>query len=74
MVIETSALIAIFFGEPEANRFDEAIAKAKTRLLPATCLLEARMVIVARRDQCSLNDLDLWPLSSAPSGMICQCA
>ena len=64
MVIDTSALIAIFLGEPEADRFDEAIAKAKTRLLPATCLLEARMVLVARRDERSVNDLDLWLLKA----------
>jgi uncharacterized protein with PIN domain len=38
MVIDISALIAIFLEEPEADRFDEATAKAKTRLLPATCL------------------------------------
>jgi ribonuclease VapC len=60
MVIDTSALIAIFLGEPEADRFDEAIAQAKMKLLPATCLLEARMVLVTRRDERSINDLDLW--------------
>jgi len=64
MVIDTSALIAIFLGEPEADRFDEAIAKAKTRLLPATRLLEAGMALVARRDERSVNDLDLWLLKA----------
>jgi len=64
MVIDTSALIAIFLGEPEADRFDEAIGRAKVRLLPATCLLEARMVLVARRDERSVNDLDLWLLKA----------
>ncbi len=64
MVIDTSALVAIFLGEPEADRFDEAIAKAATRLLPATCLLEARIVLVARRDERSVNDLDLWLLKA----------
>ena len=60
MVIDTSALVAIFLGEPEADLFDAAIARANLRLLPATCLLEARMVLVARRDERSTNDLDLW--------------
>ena len=64
MVIDTSALIAIFLGEPEADRFDAAIAAAKIRLLPATCLLEARIVLVARRDERSVNDLDLWMLKA----------
>jgi ribonuclease VapC len=60
MVVDTSALVAIFLGEPEADRFDEAIAKASSRLLPATCLLEARIVLIARRDERAVNDLDLW--------------
>ena len=62
MVIDTSAVIAIFLGELEADRFDEAIATAKIRLLPATCLLEARMDLVARRDERSVNDL--WLLKA----------
>lgn len=64
MVIDTSALVAIFLGEPEADRFDEAIALSNVRLLPATCLLEARMVLMARRDERSANDLDLWLLKA----------
>ena len=64
MVIDTSALIAIFLGEPEADRFDAAIAAAKIRLLPATSLQEARIVLVARRDERSVNDLDLWMLKA----------
>ena len=63
MVIDTSALTAIFLGEPEADRFDEAIARAKTRLLPATCLLEARIVLVARRDVIPV-DSDLVDLAT----------
>ena len=64
MVIDTSAVIAIFLGELEADRFDAAIAAATIRLLPATCLLEARIVLVARRDERSVNDLDLWLLKA----------
>ncbi len=60
MVVDTSALVAIFLGEPEADRFDEAIARADSCLLPATCLLEARIVLIARRDERAVNDLDLW--------------
>jgi ribonuclease VapC len=60
MVTDTSALVAIFAGEPEADLFDATIVREKVRLLPATCLLGARMVLVARRDERSMNDLDLW--------------
>lgn len=55
MVIDTSALVAISLGESEADRFDEATAKPKTRLLPATWMLEAGIVLVARRDQRSIK-------------------
>ena len=60
MVIDTSALVAIFLGEAEADRFDAATASAKTCQLPATCLLEARMVLVTGRDERTITDLDLW--------------
>ncbi len=32
--------------------------------MAATCLLEARIVLVARRDERSLNDLDVWLLKA----------
>jgi len=38
MIIDTSAVLAIFLGEPDADRFEIAIAEADIRLLPATCL------------------------------------
>lgn len=60
MVIDSSALLAIFLGETEGEAFEEAIAHAPMRLLPATCLLEARMVLVTRRGERALVDLDLW--------------
>ncbi len=60
MVIDTSAIVAIFLGEPEGERFEATISGATIRLLPATCLFEARMVLVTRRDERSVNDLDLW--------------
>jgi hypothetical protein len=34
-----------------------AIAQARTRLVPASCLIEARLVLVARRDERVVNDL-----------------
>lgn len=60
MVIDTSAIVAIFLGAPEADRLAEAIADAKTRLAPATCLFETRLALVARRDDRAIKDLDLW--------------
>ena len=48
MVIDTSALVAILFGEPDADRMVRAIAKDATRLLAAPTLVEASAVMLAR--------------------------
>ena len=45
MVIDSSALLAILFAEPDANRYSDAIAAAVTRLISAANLLETGIVI-----------------------------
>lgn len=60
MVIDTSAIVAILRDEPEAAALERAIVAAAVRLVPATCVLEARMVMVARRGEHVLAELDLW--------------
>lgn len=45
MVIDSSALVAILFGEPEAGGFVDAIAEAEPRLMSAANLLEAAIVV-----------------------------
>jgi ribonuclease VapC len=45
MVIDSSALLAILFAEPDANRYSDAIAEAATRLLSAANFLESGIVI-----------------------------
>jgi ribonuclease VapC len=60
MVIDTSALVAILQSEAEADGFEQAVVEASIRLIPATCVLEARMVLVARRGERALAELDLW--------------
>lgn len=49
MVIDTSALIAILLGEPEAAALVEAIAADETRLVGAPTLVEASAITVARK-------------------------
>ena len=49
MVIDTSALAAIFFHEPERDAFRNAIVAASSRLISAATVLEAGMVIEGRR-------------------------
>lgn len=49
MVIDTSALIAILFGEPEAKAFADAISADGTRIVGAPTLVEASAVMLARK-------------------------
>lgn len=60
MVIDTSAIVAILRNEPEAARLEAALVADPVRLLPATCVLEARMVLVSRRGEHALAEIDLW--------------
>ncbi|MEO5325132.1 type II toxin-antitoxin system VapC family toxin [Mesorhizobium sp. CC13] len=60
MVIDTSAVVAILRSEPEAERLERALVSDPIRLVPATCVLEARMVLVSRRGEHALAEIDLW--------------
>lgn len=60
MVIDTSAIVAILRSEPEAARLERALVSDPIRLIPATCVLEARMVLVSRRGEHALAETDLW--------------
>lgn len=60
MVIDTSAVVAILRSEPEAARLERALVLDPIRLVPATCVLEARMVLVSRRGEHALAEIDLW--------------
>jgi ribonuclease VapC len=60
MVIDTSALAAIFFHEPERDAFRSAIIAASTRLISAATVLEAGMVIEGRRGGGAGREFDLF--------------
>ena len=49
MVIDTSALLAVFLGEPERQRFLESITQGETRWISAANVLETGIVLEARR-------------------------
>jgi len=49
MVIDTSAIIAILFGEPENDRIAIAIANSTKRLISAFTALECGIVIEAKK-------------------------
>jgi len=60
MVIDTSALLAIFLGEPERRRFLEAITQAETRWISAANALETGIVLEARRGEAAGREFDLF--------------
>jgi ribonuclease VapC len=60
MVIDTSAIVAILRNEPEAAALEKALVGDPVRLVPATCVLEARMVLISRRGEHALAEIDLW--------------
>jgi ribonuclease VapC len=49
MVIDSSALVAILFGEAESGRLVQAIVTADERVIAAPTLVEAAAVMLARR-------------------------
>ena len=59
MVIDTSALIAILLGEPDAEAFAMAIATDPKRLLSAFSALEVGIVIEAKKGEPGGRELDL---------------
>jgi ribonuclease VapC len=59
MVIDTSALIAILLGEPEAKPFALAIAGDPQRLISAFTALESGIVIEAKKGESGGRELDL---------------
>jgi ribonuclease VapC len=68
MIVDTSALVAILMKEPESRRLLTAITSSSTAKLPASCHLEASMVILGRKcNSDALRDLDLL---IAMSGMV----
>ena len=60
MVIDTSALVAIFFGEPERKRFLNAIATSSTKLISASTVLETGIVIESRQGDSAGREFDLF--------------
>jgi ribonuclease VapC len=60
MVIDTSALLAVFLGEPERERFLHHIATAETRLLSAANVLETGIVLETRKGEAAGREFDLF--------------
>ena len=59
MVIDTSALLAILFAEPEAEPFAAAIERDPTRLISSASALETAIVVETRKGPSGGRELDL---------------
>jgi ribonuclease VapC len=60
MVVDTSALLAIFLAEPERREFLELITQAETRCISAANALETGIVLEARRGKAAGREFDLF--------------
>ena len=58
MIIDTSAILAVLFGETDARRFEQAIASAWPRRMSAAGLLEAAIVVESRGGMAAGHELD----------------
>ncbi len=58
MIIDTSAILAILFKEPEADYFSSVITAASSRRISAATLLEATIVLESRFGPAAGPELD----------------
>jgi ribonuclease VapC len=60
MVIDASALLAIFLAEPERDSFLKVIVAAETRMISAATVLETGIVLEAKRGEAAGREFDLF--------------
>jgi len=60
IVVDSSALLAIVFLEPEAHQFAELIQRARMALLSAANFLEASILVQSRRGPARRERLDVF--------------
>ena len=58
MIIDSSAICAILFGESDTKRYEDAIAEADVRRISAGNLLEAAIVVESRTGPLGGDQLD----------------
>ena len=60
MIVDSSAVLAVLFDEPDAERYNEAILAASSLTMSAASFLEAAMVIESRLGFAGGDDLDAY--------------
>ena len=59
MVVDTSALIAILFGEPETESLVKALVNDPKKMIGAFNMLESAIVVEAKKGEAGGRELDL---------------
>ena len=59
MIVDTSAILAVVLSEPDAKRYEDAIAAAWPCRMSAVALLEAAMVVESRGGAAAGHELDV---------------
>lgn len=65
MVIDTSALAAIFFREPERQKFLDAILADGRRMVSAATILETGIAVEGRQGESAGREFDLFVIRAA---------
>ena len=60
MIVDTSALLAIFLAEPERSSFLAQLMQAERRSISAANLFETGIVLEARRGEAAGREFDLF--------------
>lgn len=60
MVIDTSAVLAIFLAEPERKHFLDLIIQSSKRMISAASVLESGMVLESKRGESAGREFDLF--------------
>lgn len=62
MILDSSAILAVLFDEPEAEIFEEIIAGAEKVSLSCVSLLETGILMESRKGENGARELDYWLL------------
>ena len=60
MIVDTSAVLAILFGEPDAERYERAIAEASHCRMSVASFLETSIVLESRIGAAGQHELDVF--------------
>ena len=60
MIVDTSAVLAVLFGEPDAERYERTLAGASRCRMSVASLLEAAIVLESRSGAAGGHELDVF--------------